>query len=97
MNTPKKSTVNLKTIATSIASSGAPYLKSIPEAKVARIINLALAAISHELRSIEQGIVRVSGLGVFRVIIREIEKDGKKVALRRVGYLASQPKRPKEK
>jgi hypothetical protein len=95
MTTPKKSALNPKAIAASITSSGAAGLKSIPEGKVAKIVGLALAAIGKELQSVEQGIVRVQGLGVFRVKSREVEKDGQRSKVRRVGFAPSKPKLPK--
>lgn len=94
MNEPKKSIVNPKTIAASISSSGGPGLKSIPQGKVAKIVSLAFGAISQELEATEQGSVRVQGLGVFRVKNREVEKDGKKTSVRRVGFIAGEPKPP---
>jgi len=96
-NDPKKHTLNPKSLAAAVKSSGGPGLKSIPEGKVAKILSLAFAEISKEMKSVEKGVLRVKGLGVFKVRSREVEKEGKKTAVRRVGFAASKPKVRKPK
>lgn len=95
MTEPKRHILNAKSLAASVKASGGPGLKSVPEAKVAKILALAFAEIGKEMNSVEQGVLSVKGLGIFRVRSREIEKEGTKTAVRRVGFAVSRPRAPK--
>jgi hypothetical protein len=97
MTEPKKNALNAKQLAITLKASGAPALKALPEKKVAKILALGFAEIGKQLKAVETGTLRVRGLGVFRAKSREVEKDGKKLKVRRVGFAASKPKQPKPK
>jgi hypothetical protein len=97
MTEPKKNALNAKQLAITLKASGAPALKALPEKKVAKILALAFAEVGKHLKAVETGTLRVQGLGVFRAKNREIEKDGQKRTVRRVGFAASKPKQPKPK
>jgi nucleoid DNA-binding protein len=97
MTEPKKNIVNATQLSITLQASGAPVLKGLPEKRVAKILALGLAEIGKQLESVETGNLRVQGLGVFHVRNREVEKEGKKLKVRRVGFAASKPKQPKPK
>jgi hypothetical protein len=97
MTTSKKNILDVKQLAITIKASGSPVLKALPEKKVAKILALAFGEIGNQLKAVDTGTLRVRGLGVFHVRNREVEKEGKKLKVRRVGFGASKPKQPKPK
>lgn len=59
-------------------------LGKMPDKKAAGLIRAALALISRRIDALEEGLLQVAGLGVFRVRRVEREKDGQKVLVRQV-------------
>ena len=57
----------------------------------ARIVRLALAEVGRQLAVADEGVVKVMGLGHFRVKHVEREVDGAKVATKRILFVAAKP------
>ena len=57
----------------------------------ARIVRLALAEIGAQIAAADEGVVRVAGLGSFRIKHIEKEVDGEKVSVRKIIFAAAKP------
>jgi nucleoid DNA-binding protein len=57
----------------------------------ARIVRLALAEVARQVTDADEGVVKVVGLGHFRVKHIEKEVDGAKVATKRIFFVAAKP------
>jgi hypothetical protein len=62
---------------------GVPANKA-PAAKAAQIAKQVLLALGKQLAAVEEGVVRVPGLGAFHIAKSEKSKDGKTTTKRRV-------------
>ncbi|MBU0689903.1 MAG: hypothetical protein KJ850_03020 [Gammaproteobacteria bacterium] len=58
--------------------------EKVPEKQAVVLIRLALAQIGKQIEATNEGVVKVPGFGNFRVRVVETEKDGEKVAVKRV-------------
>ena len=67
-------------------------LGKIPEQKAVALIRVALAELGRHIAEAEEGVVRVPGMGNFRIRMVGQEKDGKKVSVKRIIFLAAKPK-----
>ncbi len=67
-------------------------LGKMPERKAVALVQAALAALGRQIAEVEEGVVRVAGLGNFRIRMVETEKDGKTVSVKRTTFLAAKPK-----
>ncbi len=67
------------------------FLGKVPDKRAALIIRAALARLAQEIRTCNEGVVKVQALGNFR--IRNIEKvqDGQKAVLKNVMFNAAKP------
>lgn len=70
-------------------------LENIAEDQAAKLIREAFMLISKEIEAVEEGVVKVPGLGAFRIRQVEQEKEGRKVKLRKVIFQAAKSKKPK--
>jgi hypothetical protein len=90
MNAAKK-TANANVIKLAELLEGVE-LGKMPKEKAVKILRAGLQALGKRIAATESGVVRVNGLGAFRVRKGEKEKDGQKVATRAVVFKASKPK-----
>jgi hypothetical protein len=70
-------------------------LAKVPEKKAAVLIQTALAELGRHIEAAEIGVVKVPGMGRFQSRMVEREKDGKKVNVKRIVFLAAKPKSKK--
>lgn len=70
-------------------------LENVPEDQAARLIREAFVLISKEIEAVEEGVVKVPGLGAFRIRQLEQEKEGEKRKLRKVVFQAAKAKKAK--
>ena len=70
-------------------------LGKMPEKKAAVLIKAALAELGRHIESAEVGVVKVPGMGRFQSRMVEREKDGKKVNVKRIVFMAAKPKSKK--
>lgn len=84
--------MNAMEIIEQIKGESPDLLGKLPDKKAARIVSAALAQVARSIAATDAGVVRVPGLGVFRVRQQERLKEGEteKVKVRRVIY--SMPK-----
>lgn len=68
-------------------------LGNIPDQRAARIIFAALAQLGKHIDAMSDGVLKVPGLGNFRVRKIEREKEGKKVMVKRTIFVAKGPKK----
>lgn len=66
-------------------------LGKMPDKRAARIIRAALARLAQEIDATDEGVVKVPGFGNFRIRQITQDKEGKKVALKRVIFNAAKP------
>lgn len=66
-------------------------LGKLPDDKAARIVRAALMQLGKQLAVTDEGIVKVQGFGNFRIKNVEQDKDGEKVIVRRVAFIAAAP------
>ena len=67
-------------------------LGNMPEKKAVALIRAALADLGRHIAEAEEGVVKVQGMGNFRIRMVEREKDGKTVSVKRTMFLAAKPK-----
>ena len=67
-------------------------LGKMPEKKAVALIREALADLGGHIAEAEEGVVRVPGLGNFRIRMVEKEQDGENVRVKRIIFLAAKPK-----
>lgn len=73
-----------------LAKEAAPDLANMPDARAARLLRVALSLIAAEIDSIDQGVVKVVGLGNFRVRQLEREQGSGTERVRRVLFRSAQ-------
>ena len=61
-------------------------LKNIPEKKAAALIRSALAELGRQIDSTDDGVIKVQGLGRFRVRQVERNKNDQKVTVKRIVF-----------
>lgn len=66
----------------------------VADNKAAAIVGAVLRTLSKQIAEAEEP-VALAGFGRFAVLKKEVEKDGKKVAVRRVLFKPAQPKAQK--
>lgn len=71
----------------------AAALGKIPPAKAASIIRKAFVALNEQISATESGVIRVVGLGNFRIRSVEKEKEGQKTTVKKVAFVARTPKK----
>jgi hypothetical protein len=69
-----------------IKNESPDLLGKVPEKRAAKIIVAALSHIAKNVTALDQGMVRVQGLGVFRARQVEREKEGHKVMVKKVMF-----------
>jgi hypothetical protein len=67
-------------------------LGKMPEKRAVALIRVALAELGRHIAEAEEGVVRVLGMGAFRIRMVEQEKDGENVTVKRIVFLAAKPK-----
>ena len=70
-------------------------LGKMPEKKAAVLIQTALAELGRHVEDAQVGVVNVPGMGRFQSRMVEREKDGKKVNVKRIVFMAAKPKSKK--
>lgn len=80
-----------------IKQSNPKVLGKLPDAKAAKIVAATLREISKQISTAEEGTVKIAGLGAFKVRQVEKEKDGQKVAVRKINFSAAKLKAKIEK
>ena len=73
-------------IVESIKQSNPKLLGKMPEKRAATLVQSVLAELGKQLDAVDNGVVKVQGLGNFRIKQVEREKDGQKVTLKRVSF-----------
>jgi len=68
-------------------------LGKIPDAKAASLLREAFALIRDELAKTDQGMVKVGGLGNFRIRLVEVENDGKTETVKRITFVPAPQKK----
>ena len=71
-------------IVESIKASNPNALGKMKDNVAAKVIQLAMAELAKQLNETEEGVVRVGGLGNFKVTKVTREQDGKPVAVKRI-------------
>jgi len=67
-------------------------LGKMPEQKAVALIRAALADLGRHIAEAEEGVVKVQGMGNFRIRMVEREQDGKNVTVKHIAFLAAKPK-----
>jgi|GEM_PF-2807345 len=75
-----------------LKASNSAIFAGVNEKKATRLLHLAMDEIANKLAEIEVGLVRVPGLGSFRVQQLERERDGEKTTLRRIIFNIAPPR-----
>jgi hypothetical protein len=68
-------------------------LKGVDDKAAARLLRLVFADIAEQIKTSEDGVVAVTGLGRFRVKTVEVEKDGVKTARKRIVFTQAPTKK----
>jgi len=80
-----------------IKKSNPKVLGSLPEAKAAGLIRVALAQLGQHIVALNEGAVNVPGLGNFKIKQVEREKEGQKKTVKVVAFSAAKQKTKKDK
>lgn len=80
----------------SIKKEKPELLSGLPDKKAVVIIRLALAQLAQQIDALEDGALKVPGLGIFQVRQVEREKDGQKVFVKRIVFRAAKGKSGEE-
>lgn len=64
----------------------------IPDKKIARIVSIVLADIAKQIAAAEEGRIAITGFGSFKTKQVEREKEGEKIAGKRVLFQFAKPK-----
>lgn len=83
--------MKIKELVQSVKDS-TPALAGIPDGKAVALLRAAFQQISAEIESTAEGVVKVGGLGQFRVRQVEREKGDEKVTVKVVGFRKAVPK-----
>jgi len=67
-------------------------LGKLPKIRAAQIVRAALSEIGKQIDAMDEGVLKVPGFGIFRVRHVEREKDGQKVTVKRVIFVATKRK-----
>ena len=67
-------------------------LGKMPEQKAVALIRVALAELGRHIAEAEEGVVKVQGMGNFRIRMVGQEKDGENLTVKRIVFLAAKPK-----
>ncbi|MDN5941008.1 MAG: hypothetical protein L0H94_03905 [Nitrospira sp.] len=89
---PKPKLLKLTELVERIKEKKPNALGKMPEKKAAVLIQAALAELGRRIAAAEVGVVKVPGMGRFQGRMVEREKDGKKVNVKRIVFLAAKPK-----
>ncbi len=73
-------------IVESIKQSNPKLLGKMPEQRAASLVQAVLAELGKQLDAVDTGVLKVQGLGNFRIRQVEREKEGQKVTLKRVTF-----------
>jgi len=84
--------MNVTEIVELIKQETPQMLGQMPDKRAAMVIRLGLLQLGKYLNNMEEGVVRVPGLGKFHVKQLEVEKDGKKIKTKRTFFTAEEPK-----
>jgi hypothetical protein len=72
-------------------------LGKLTEKKAAQIVRAALLLLGKQIAATDEGVVKVPGLGNFRIKNVERERKGQKVMVRRVGFIKAKAGATKKK
>ena len=64
----------------------------MPEKRAAALIQVALTELGRHIAKAEEGVVKVPGMGTFRVRMVDQEKDGENVTVKRIVFHVAKPK-----
>ena len=79
--------MNIKEIVQQVKARVPEQFGKLPEAPAARLLREAFAVVLGELESTDNGVVKIGGLGTFRIRLVEVEIDGKPKMVKRVMFL----------
>jgi nucleoid DNA-binding protein len=74
-----------------IKSDNPQLLGKMPDKKAAQIVRAVLGQVGKSVAGTAEGVVKVPGLGNFRVKNVEREKDGQKLTVRKVAFIVPKP------
>jgi len=80
------SEMNMQEIIAKAKEAAPDRFASIQEGKAVALVREVFKQIVEEIESVEEGVVKVGGFGQFRIMKAEREKDGRRVAVRRVSF-----------
>lgn len=75
-----------------IKQSNPKVLGKMPDKRAAMLVQAVLAEFTKQLDAVDDGVVKVSGFGNFRIKQVEQEKDGNKVSVKKISFRTVKPK-----
>ena len=70
-------------------------LENLHEEQAVKLIREAFLLVTKEIGAVDEGVIKVPGLGSFRVRQVEQQKEGQKIKLRRVIFQSAKPRASK--
>ena len=79
--------MNIKEIVQQVKGKAPEQYSKLPEAPAVGLLREAFAVVLGELESTDNGVVKIAGLGAFRIRLVDVEAGGKPKVVKRVMFI----------